>query len=134
MRRGRTLAGLVMVLSLTTAGVLAPPAAALNPVVADCFAASRLTHHYSVGQLQQALNNIPTDIAEYTNCPDVIREQLDKQLGISLHGGSGGSGGSSFLPVWLIVLIVVIVLGGGGATIAARRRAGGSEEPPRGAE
>lgn len=117
---------------LATASVLAPPAAALNRVVGDCYAHSTLTKHYTVKQLQQALNQIPTDIAEYTNCPDVIREQLDKQLGVGLRGGSGG-GGSSFLPVWLIVVIVLIVVGGGGAALAARRRSagGGGEAPPR---
>lgn len=131
MWRGRTLAGLTVALTLAACALL--PAAAfagLNPVVGDCYTHTHLTKHYTTQQLQQALNNIPPDIAEYSNCPDVIREQLDQQLGGGGHGGSGGGGGSSFLPVWLIILIVVIVLGGGGATIAARRRGGGDDEPP----
>jgi hypothetical protein len=131
MRRWRTLTGLFVATNVMLTGLLAQPALALNPVVGDCYANQVLTHRYTVAQLQQALGKIPTDIAEYTNCPDVIRAQLDKQLGIGLHGGSGGGGGSSFLPVWLIILIVVIVLGGGGATVAARRRSGpGGEAPP----
>jgi hypothetical protein len=131
MWRGRTLAGLSATLTLAACALLpAAASAGLNPVVGDCYAHTRLTKHYTTQQLQQALNNIPPDIAEYSNCPDVIREQLDQQLGGSGHGGSGGGGGSSFLPVWLIVLIVLIVLGGGGATIAARRRGGGGDQPP----
>ena len=130
MWRRRTLTGLSVTLALF-AGTLLPATASagLNPVVGDCYEHTHLTRHYTVPQLEQALNNIPADIAEYSNCSDVIREALDQQLGIG-HNGSGKGGGSSFLPVWLIILIVLVVLGGGGATIAARRRGGGDAPPP----
>ena len=125
------LAGLSVALTVAVCALLpAAASAGLNRVVGDCYAHTRLTQHYTVPQLEQALNNIPADIAEYSNCSDVIREALDQQLGIGGHGASGKSGGSSFLPAWLIVLIVLVVIGGGGATVAARRRAGGGDPPP----
>jgi hypothetical protein len=93
-------------------------------VVADCNAHGRLTGHYSEATLHTALSTLPTDVAEYTNCADVIRKQLLAQVGdpTSPGPGSGGGSGGSFLPTWVIVLLAVVILGGGGAALAARRR------------
>lgn len=99
-------------------------AAGVSPPVANCSANGTLTHHYSAAELRNALATMPTDVAEYTNCPDVIRRALLAELG-SVGNGSGGSGGSgsSFLPGWVIAVLVVLVLAGAAAAaIAVRNR------------
>lgn len=108
-------------LALTVLGP-ARASAGLSPAIGDCQQHAALTRHYSIAELQHALNTIPPSISEYSNCSDVIRRALLAQVGRSRGGGSGGSGGSSFLPAWLIVVLAVVVLGGAGAALAARRR------------
>jgi hypothetical protein len=96
-----------------------------SQVVADCNSHGRLVQHYSNATLRTALATLPADVAEYTDCADVIRKQLLAQVSGTKSPGSGpGSGGSggSFLPTWVIVLLVIVILGGAGATLAARRR------------
>jgi len=89
--------------------------------VADCYANARLTHHYSIAQLRTGLNTIPADVAEYSDCHDVIQHQLLLQLG-DLRGGSGaGQGGGSFLPVWLIVVLALLLAGAGAFGVMALR-------------
>jgi hypothetical protein len=96
-------------------------AAGVSPPVADCSAHGYLKQHYSASELQQALATMPTDVKEYTNCPNVIQQALLAELG-SVHGGGGG-GGSSFLPGWVIAVLAVLVLAGVAAgAIAIRNR------------
>ena len=96
-------------------------AAGVSPPVADCSAHGTLTRHYSASELQNALATMPTDVKEYTSCPDVIQRALLAQLG-SVSGGGGG-GGSSFLPGWVIAVLVVLVLAGAAAgAMAVRNR------------
>jgi hypothetical protein len=53
--------------------------------------------HYSQQDYKNALNNLPTDVDEYTNCRDVIkRAQLAATGG---GGGGGGTSGGSAVPV-----------------------------------
>lgn len=100
----------------------APAAAAgLSPPVADCSAHGRLTRHYPASELRSALTTMPADVAEYTNCPNVIRNALVSQIGPI--GNGTGSGGGSFLPAWVIAVLVVLVLGGAGlGAVALRNR------------
>ncbi|MDQ6608019.1 MAG: hypothetical protein M3Z06_15925 [Actinomycetota bacterium] len=119
--------GLLLIVLVALAAAVPAPTNALGVtarVVADCNAHGRLTGHYSEATLHTALNTLPTDVAEYTNCADVIRKQLLAQVGDPNQAGvsSGGGSGGSFLPTWVIVLLVVVVLGGSGAALAARRR------------
>lgn len=113
--------------------VLPGQALAISPVTTDCNTHNKLTHHYSVSELRNALATMPADVKEYTSCYQVIEDQLFHQLGkkapSSGSGSSTSGGSSSFLstPV-LIIVILVIVLGGGLAFIAARRGGGGT--PP----
>src|SRR5438067_11391697 len=88
-------------------GVFSAPAAAAgpSPAVADCNAHARLTSHYTIAALRSALETMPVEIKEYTNCGDVIQRALLAELG-ALHGRSGsGGGGGSFVPTWLIVVL-----------------------------
>jgi hypothetical protein len=108
-----------------------PSIAADSPVVSDCSAHSKLTHQYSLQQLQGALTTMPPDIREYTNCVDVIQRQLHIELGAVHPGAAGASKGSggSFLPTPVIVVLAVLVVGAAGfAGLAVRRRGGGGPE------
>jgi hypothetical protein len=97
-------------------------AAALPAPVVDCSAHGQLLHHYPPSELRQALNSIPADVAEYTNCPNVINQALLTELRFLRSGGPGGSGGS-LVPVWLIALFAALVATGAGtAAFAARNR------------
>jgi hypothetical protein len=117
---------------------MALPAAARAdaPAVNDCTVHLRLTHHYTVQQLQQAISTMSASVREYTDCSDVLQRALSAELsGHDVGGGSGGSGGS-FLPLpLLLALIVVLLVGAGYGVAAARRRrttppAGGDAPPP----
>jgi hypothetical protein len=105
----------IAVLGAATAlsgGALATSAAfasAANPVIADCNAHGRLTRHYTIAQLQDALRTLPPVVKEYTNCSDVINAALLADLHSNGTGGTGGSGGS-FLPTPVIVILVLLAL------------------------
>src|SRR4051794_4996917 len=52
----------------------------------------RLTGDYTSKQIRDALNNIPDDIDQYSDCRDVLRGALLNRAGNS--GGGGGAGGT----------------------------------------
>jgi hypothetical protein len=119
----------IALLAIVISAVAAAPAAASSGsgVIADCNKHLRLTRTYSIAQLQNALQTLPADIAEYSNCKDVIQRALlvaqGKTAG-SGDGGTGGSSGGSALPTPLIVVLVVLALGAVtlGAVAIRRRR------------
>jgi hypothetical protein len=55
----------------------------------------RLTGDYTSRQIRDALNNIPDDIDQYSDCRDVLRNALLNQTGNSGNGGGGGTGGGT---------------------------------------
>jgi hypothetical protein len=118
----------ILAVLLGTALLLAPGAAAVSgadAVLADCNAHATLTHTYSQSALRGALNKMPADMKEYTNCPDVIQSALLGSVGGSHSGGGSGgsSSSSSFLPGWVIVVLVLLALAGLSlAAVAVRRR------------
>jgi hypothetical protein len=89
---------------LTTAvlGCLLLPAAAWgsgDAVIKDCTDDGVIQGHYSQKDYKDALNNLPTDIDEYTDCRDVIkRAQVGGTGGGSGPGTSGGAGGAGNTP------------------------------------
>jgi hypothetical protein len=119
----------VVVAVLAAAAVTAPVAGATSVAVSDCNAHGQLTQHYSIAQLHTALATMPVDVEEYTNCYDVIHNQLLAQVS-GTHTAdvkSPTSSGGSFLPTPVIVILAVLVLGGGAlAGVAIQRRSGGS--------
>jgi hypothetical protein len=54
----------------------------------------RLTNHYTSSQIRDALNNIPDDVDQYSDCRDVLRRALLNQAGNSGNNG-GGPGGTA---------------------------------------
>lgn len=116
--------------------LLPSQALAVSPVIADCNAHTKLTKHYSVSELRNALATMPADVKEYTSCYQTIQDQLYRQLGKTVPGSASGtsSGGSGISTPVLIVIIVIVVVGGGLAYAAWRRggEGGDGEEPPAG--
>ncbi len=86
----RSLAALIAGCTL----VIAPASAhAANgeAVLRDCNDNGKLDKKYSQSDYRDAIENIPTDLDEYTDCRDVIRRA---QLGLDNAGSGGGSGSS----------------------------------------
>jgi hypothetical protein len=125
MRLRHTLTTLALALAL---GVIAaaPAGARGSVVIQQCNNQGRLTSNFSVSQLRQALQSLPPDLSQYSDCADIIRRALDARLASTRAGvRRTSSSGGSFLPVWATVVVVIIALGGLGAAVAARRRPGG---------
>jgi hypothetical protein len=95
-----------------------------DPVIADCQAHLRLTQHYTVAQLQNALATLPADTKEYTDCSNVIESALTHPGAKGANNGTGSGSGSSFLPTPVIVVLVLLVLAavGFGAWSVRKRR------------
>jgi hypothetical protein len=117
--------------------MIATPAVAASGAgaVADCNAHGTLTTHYSPAQLRNALDTMPADVKEYTNCYDVIQRALVGELGQSPTSGgrqSGSSSGDSLLPTPVIVVLALLVVAGAAFGIVALRRrgaVGGGDHP-----
>jgi hypothetical protein len=113
----------LLALGVSTLAVV-PPAVAASSAVTDCSSHGRLTQHYTVGQLRTALDTMPADVQEYTNCYTVIHDQILAQIP-GRHAGVADSsgGGSSFLSTPLLVVLIVLLVGGGAlAGLAIQRR------------
>lgn len=128
---------LALACALATCTTLAYPGAAaagsLPPAVVDCNAHSKLTRHYSAGELRIALARMPPSITEYTVCYDVIERQLLSEIGAQkLSGGASGGSGGSFLPAPVLAAVIVLALGAASLGVLAlrRRRAPGSSTGP----
>lgn len=112
----KVLALTTVIAVMATVGVLAgacaaAAAASVSAPLADCNAHNKLTQHYSTAELEHALNTMPADLSEYSDCAQVIQDQLLAQLGKrNTNGGAGAGSGGSFLPVPVIVAIVVLAL------------------------
>jgi hypothetical protein len=80
-------------------GCLLLPAAAWasgTAVIKDCTDDGVIQGHYSQQDYKDALNNLPTDVDEYTDCRDVIKRAQTGGTGGGGGGtGAGGTGGST---------------------------------------
>ena len=66
---------LVIAIALASA-VLAPPASgSARDVIRDCSEDGVLNGNYSHGELKKALDQLPSDLDEYTDCRAVIRDR-----------------------------------------------------------
>jgi hypothetical protein len=74
----------------------APSLAAASPsaVIRDCATDGRLDHKYSDADLRAAEKSLPSDLAEYSDCRDVIAAAITGGPGSSSGpNGRGGGGG-----------------------------------------
>jgi hypothetical protein len=93
-----------LLVSLLLLAAVAPSAGANasdDRIVHDCqhSITGELTGRYDRKALQHALHNLPTDVREYTNCFDAIRQALLAPTGGANSGdgsglGAGGLGGT----------------------------------------
>jgi hypothetical protein len=84
-----------LLFTLTLTLVLLIPAAAYasgSAVIRDCTDDGRLEGHYTQRDLRDALNSIPSDVDEYTDCRDIIRRAA---FSAGAGGGNNGGGGSA---------------------------------------
>jgi hypothetical protein len=81
----RRLLVLVITLLLATPGLA--HAANGKKVIRDCTDDGRLQGKYTQRDLRDALDSIPSDVDEYTNCRDIIR-----RAAVSGAGGANGTG------------------------------------------
>lgn len=93
MTRIRNIAPLLA--GLVALAVPASASADYQAVIRDCNQDGRLDRHYTPQELKDARSNLPTDIAEYTDCRAVISAALRAPRGGSGGGGGGGGGGGS---------------------------------------
>jgi len=134
--RGRTnsLALACALAVLVLSGLAAPVAlgAGGNPVINDCQSTGRLTHSYTLRELQHALAVMPATVKQYTSCYDVISEGI-LVVKAGHQTGPKSGGGGSFLPTWVIVILVVLVLAAitfGAIAIRQRRTGSGDGASP----
>jgi hypothetical protein len=83
------------ILAALAATALLAPAAAWGDqgaaVVHDCLNHGSIQGHYSQQAYSQALAELPTDVSEYSDCANLIRQA--QLAAASNHGGQGGGGG-----------------------------------------
>src|SRR3954452_22622288 len=79
---------------LPTAGAFASGSKGIR----DCTADGRREGHYTQRDLREALNSLPSDIDEYTNCRDVIRRAAFGGAGGGGKGSGGGAKGGGGAP------------------------------------
>jgi hypothetical protein len=93
---------LMALISLLVAGLALPAVAAAqggDEVIRDCAQDGDLDKEYSDEELEEAEENMPSDVDAYSNCRDVIRAAQaggrggSEQVGGAGTGGTGGSGG-----------------------------------------
>jgi hypothetical protein len=91
-----------LVLQLLVAGALAllalpaPAFASADQVVRDCSFDDDLDRKYSNDELRKARDNLPSDIAEYSDCREVIAAAI--KGGSDASGGAGSPGVSGSNP------------------------------------
>jgi hypothetical protein len=83
---------LIMVICAASLAVPAGALASGESVVKDCTDDGRMSKRYSQKEYRDALDNLPTDVDEYTDCRDVIRKAQLAAAGGRNDSGAGGTG------------------------------------------
>lgn len=83
----------LLLLSVLT--LLALPAGAQASPLTDCQGDNDLDRRYTRDELRKALDNLPTDLEEYSNCREVINAAIQSAQNQGGGGGGGGSGSNS---------------------------------------
>jgi hypothetical protein len=87
-------------LCLLAALLFAPAAmaASTTQILRDCQDDGVLEGHYTVAELRKAERNLPSDIAEYSNCGDVLSRAIDSAAAAPVHTTPRQSGGRPSRP------------------------------------
>jgi hypothetical protein len=93
MRRALLLTAILCLLA--PASSFASTASEGNRLIRDCASDGEINGKYSQAAYKYALNHLPSDLAEYTNCADAIRQAQAAAAGGNRGGGGGAGGGSS---------------------------------------
>jgi hypothetical protein len=96
-------------------------------VIRDCLAHDRITHQFTLQDFRDALRQLPSDVAEYSDCGVVIRRA--ELAAASGGGGRSSSGSSGFTGGASTVNPLASATPGERAALAAATRAG--SEPVR---
>ena len=99
----RRLQLLIALFAALAGGLVATaPASAYNvsAIYKACETSGKLTGHYSRAELQAALNQMPSEVAEYSSCSDLIQQALLRASrgsgsGPSAHAAGVGTGGKN---------------------------------------
>jgi hypothetical protein len=84
---------LALAVALCALALPAVASASPNQVIRDCQTDGDLDRKYSNEDLRKAENNLPADVAEYSDCGEVIAAAITS--GSDKGAGSGGGGGES---------------------------------------
>jgi hypothetical protein len=82
---------------LSAFALLLLPAGAQASALTDCTRDNDLDHHYSNSELQKALDSLPTDSDEYSNCREILAGAI--QGGSDKGGGRPGDTGPNGEPL-----------------------------------
>ena len=89
----RTLLLTALLCLLVPASSYASTASEGNRLIKDCASDGQIDGKYSQAAYKYALSHMPSDLAEYTNCADAIRQA--QAAAAAGHGGGGTGGGST---------------------------------------
>ncbi len=67
-------------LTVAFSALASPAGASVDSILRDCNDDGALSGKYSPSQLKDALDNIPSDLKQYSNCESVIRQALLKKV------------------------------------------------------
>ncbi len=91
----RLLRNSLLVALVVALGALLVPAASMSGPIEDCADDGQLQGNYSDQQKQQALNDLPSDLSEYSDCGEILNSPNPSGPSSSGAGAGGGSGGGS---------------------------------------
>lgn len=90
-----------LALAVALCALVLPAVASASPsqVIRDCQTDGDLDRHYSNEDLRKAQNNLPSDVAEYSDCGEVIAAAVtagsDKSGNKNNNGGGGDDSGAA---------------------------------------
>jgi hypothetical protein len=85
-------------LVLAVLALLALPASAMANPIADCNQDGDLDKQYSNAELRKALDNLPTDLDEYTNCREILSGAITSGSDRGGNRPTAGADGSPLPP------------------------------------
>jgi len=88
----RRLTPILLATVLALAGAAPAAGSTRSDIISDCSDDGQLQGDYKPSELRDARKHLPSDVAEYTDCSDVLRRAELPDGGSSGGGGGGGTG------------------------------------------